>query len=176
MYFFLTQKLSQNCNRCIGIYFHFCTRWTDLGLLKINSHVPHYSQRSLHSTDVTCTHSTFFSFIFIMPSNKILKRIQDVELHVHVWNHKKILTFVTSTLLPLPLPCVKKKKSISKKCTSKCVLACGEAEYRASAARRRALGSCVHQKHAFRDNRICSVWMPLKNRILNVTGWKFTVL
>ena len=45
-----------------------------------------------------------------------------------------------------------------------------------SAARQKGLSSCVHQKHAFRDNRICSVWMPLKNRILNVTGWKFTVL
>ena len=40
MYFFLTQKLSQNCNRGIGIYFHFCTRRTDLhvGLLKIKSY------------------------------------------------------------------------------------------------------------------------------------------
>ena len=47
-----------------------------------------------------------------------------------------------------------------------------------SAARQKGLSSCVHQKHAFRDhhNRICIVWMPLKNRILNVTGWKFTVL
>ena len=44
------------------------------------------------------------------------------------------------------------------------------------AARQKGLSNCVHQKHAFRDNRICSVWMPLKNRILNVTGWKFTVL
>ena len=27
----------------------------------------------------------------------------------------------------------------------------------ASAARQKGLSSCVHQKHAFRDNRICSV-------------------
>ena len=45
-----------------------------------------------------------------------------------------------------------------------------------SAARQKGLSSCVHQKHASRDNRICNVWMSLKNRILNVTGWKFTLL
>ena len=48
--------------------------------------------------------------------------------------------------------------------------------YSPSGARQKGLSSCVHQKHAFRDNRICSVWMPIKNRIVNVTGWKFTVL
>ena len=29
--------------------------------------------------------------------------------------------------------------------------------YASSAARQKGLSSCVHQKHAFRDNRICSV-------------------
>ena len=53
---------------------------------------------------------------------------------------------------------------------------CGLKGRLSSAARQKGLSSCVHQKHAFRDNCICSVWMPLKNRILNVTGWKFTVL
>ena len=41
---------------------------------------------------------------------------------------------------------------------------------------RRALVVVFIKNMLFRDNHICSVWMPLKNRILNVTGWKFTIL
>ena len=30
-------------------------------------------------------------------------------------------------------------------------------DYHSSAARQKGLSSCIHQKHTFRDNRICSV-------------------